>query len=57
MSVQVIILEQLPHMAELMPDIQFCMQTHQKNHNPEQIYSLGLMPAVDSRNHYLVLVP
>lgn len=27
------------------------MQTHQKITYPEQIYSLGLMPAVDSRNH------
>lgn len=48
-------LEAFPHMAQSMPDARFTCK-HIKNHNPEQIYSLGLMPAVDTRNHYVVLV-
>lgn len=52
-----IILDQLPHMAELMPDVRVtCKHIKKKNHNPEQIYSLGLMPAVDPCNHYPILV-
>lgn len=52
-----ITLEQLPHMAELMPEIlNKYSHANIQNHAPEQIFCLGLMLAVDTYNHYAVLV-